>query len=87
MFLHAASLTLAHPRGGATLALASPLPPDLAAFVASLGAPAGEGKRRSAGEGPDGPAARIDGGRSRSAPATEASRKRGPTRPGKARRG
>jgi len=87
MFLHAASLTLAHPRDGTTLVLTSPLPPDLAEFVASLGVPAGEGKRRIAGEGPDGTAARIDGGRSRSSPAAASSRKRGPTRPGKARRG
>jgi 23S rRNA pseudouridine955/2504/2580 synthase len=39
MFLHAAKLALAHPRTGAPLALASPLSPDLAAFVATLGAP------------------------------------------------
>ncbi len=45
MFLHAASLSLAHPRTGAALALASPLPPDLAAFVASLGVGATEGSR------------------------------------------
>ena len=45
MFLHAASLSLAHPRTGAALALASPLPPDLVAFVASLGEGATEGSR------------------------------------------
>lgn len=39
MFLHAASLELAHPRTGAPLHLVSRLPPDLSAFVASLGAP------------------------------------------------
>jgi 23S rRNA pseudouridine955/2504/2580 synthase len=38
MFLHAARLALAHPRTGEALAFASPLPPDLAGFVASLGA-------------------------------------------------
>ena len=37
MFLHAARLALAHPRTGEALALASPLPADLAAFVGSLG--------------------------------------------------
>ena len=37
MFLHAARLELAHPRTGERLALASPVPADLAAFVASLG--------------------------------------------------
>jgi 23S rRNA pseudouridine955/2504/2580 synthase len=37
MFLHAARLALAHPRTGEPLSLAAPLPPDLAAFVASLG--------------------------------------------------
>ncbi|HET9337435.1 MAG TPA: RluA family pseudouridine synthase [Casimicrobiaceae bacterium] len=41
MFLHAARLSLAHPRTGETLALESPLPPDLAAFVASIGIAAG----------------------------------------------
>ncbi len=40
MFLHAASLALAHPRTGAPLRLVSPLPGDLAGFVASLGPPA-----------------------------------------------
>ena len=42
MFLHAASLGLAHPRTGEALVLASPLPGDLASFVASLG-PAASG--------------------------------------------
>ncbi len=38
MFLHAASLSLAHPLTGAPLALASPLPDDLARYVAGLDA-------------------------------------------------
>jgi 23S rRNA pseudouridine955/2504/2580 synthase len=37
MFLHAARLELAHPRTGEPLRLESPLSPDLAAFVATLG--------------------------------------------------
>ena len=45
MFLHAASLSLAHPRTGAALALASPLPPDLAAFLGELGEGAKESPR------------------------------------------
>jgi len=45
MFLHAARLALAHPRTGEALAFASPLPADLAAFVASLGAGAQEAAR------------------------------------------
>ena len=45
MFLHAASLSLAHPRTGAALALASPLPPDLAAFLGELGEVAKESPR------------------------------------------
>ena len=36
MFLHSAKLALAHPISGATLALESPLPAELAAFVAKL---------------------------------------------------
>ena len=40
MFLHAARLALAHPRTGEPLVLASPLPPDLASYVATLGEPA-----------------------------------------------
>ena len=40
MFLHAATLALAHPRTGEPLVLASPLSPDLAAFVAALESPA-----------------------------------------------
>ena len=35
MFLHARSLALAHPVGGAPLVLEAPLPKDLAAFVAA----------------------------------------------------
>ena len=38
MFLHAASLALAHPRSGDAMTFVSPLPADLASFVASLGA-------------------------------------------------
>ena len=45
MFLHAARLALAHPRTGEALAFASPLPADLAAFVASLGKGAQEAAR------------------------------------------
>lgn len=45
MFLHAARLALAHPRTGEALAFASPLPADLAAFVASLGTGAQEAAR------------------------------------------
>ncbi len=45
MFLHAARLALAHPRTGEALAFASPLPSDLAAFVASLGAGSTEAAR------------------------------------------
>jgi 23S rRNA pseudouridine955/2504/2580 synthase len=45
MFLHAARLALAHPRTGEALAFASPLPPDLAGFVASLGAGVTEAAR------------------------------------------
>ncbi len=45
MFLHAASLTLAHPRTGAALALVSPLPPDLAAFLGELGEGVNESPR------------------------------------------
>lgn len=41
MFLHAASLALAHPRTGESLRVESPLPADLTAFVASLGTSAG----------------------------------------------
>ncbi len=37
MFLHAASLALAHPRTGEALLIVSPLPADLAGFVATLG--------------------------------------------------
>ena len=40
MFLHAARLELAHPRSGEPLRFESPMPPDLATFVASLGTPA-----------------------------------------------
>ena len=40
MFLHAHRLALAHPSSGEPMTLESPLPADLAAFVASLGAPA-----------------------------------------------
>lgn len=43
MFLHAWRLKLAHPLSGAPLALESPLPPDLAAFLDGLGAPASGG--------------------------------------------
>jgi 23S rRNA pseudouridine955/2504/2580 synthase len=39
MFLHAARLELRHPRTGEALRFESPLPPDLAAFVATLGKP------------------------------------------------
>ncbi|MBS0319651.1 MAG: RluA family pseudouridine synthase [Proteobacteria bacterium] len=39
MFLHAATLALAHPLTGAPLAIASPLPDDLARFVATLDGP------------------------------------------------
>jgi 23S rRNA pseudouridine955/2504/2580 synthase len=39
MFLHAARLELRHPRTHELLSLSSPLSPDLAAYVASLGAP------------------------------------------------
>jgi 23S rRNA pseudouridine955/2504/2580 synthase len=42
MFLHAHRLALAHPLTAAPLVLESPLPPDLAAFVARLDAAAGE---------------------------------------------
>ncbi|HEY0785642.1 MAG TPA: RluA family pseudouridine synthase, partial [Acidobacteriaceae bacterium] len=35
-FLHAAELVFAHPRSGAVLELASPLPPELAEFLAQL---------------------------------------------------
>ncbi len=45
MFLHAASLSLAHPRTGAALALVSPLPPDLEAFLGELGEVAKESPR------------------------------------------
>ena len=45
MFLHAARLALAHPRSGEALSFASPLPPDLAAFVVSLGPAAAERAR------------------------------------------
>ncbi len=38
MFLHAAELAFAHPVTGERLALASPLPPDLGRFLATLGA-------------------------------------------------
>jgi 23S rRNA pseudouridine955/2504/2580 synthase len=48
MFLHAATLALAHPLTGEPLALRAPLPDDLARFVASLGADA-QG-RAAAGE-------------------------------------
>ncbi|MEO8487809.1 MAG: RluA family pseudouridine synthase [Betaproteobacteria bacterium] len=41
MFLHAARLALDHPRTGEKLVLQAPLPADLAAFVASLGASSG----------------------------------------------
>ena len=37
MFLHAASLALAHPRTGEPMTFAAPLPGDLAAFVDALG--------------------------------------------------
>jgi len=40
MFLHAHRLALNHPTSGEAIVLESPLPPDLAAFVAGLGAPA-----------------------------------------------
>jgi len=43
MFLHAASLAIAHPRTGEALLIASPLPADLAGFVATLG-PAASGR-------------------------------------------
>jgi 23S rRNA pseudouridine955/2504/2580 synthase len=43
MFLHAHRLALAHPLTAAPLVLESPLPPDLAAFVARLDAAAGPG--------------------------------------------
>ena len=39
MFLHAAQLALPHPISGEMLHLAAPLPPELRAFVAQLGAP------------------------------------------------
>jgi len=39
-FLHAARLRLPHPQDGRQLEFASPLPPDLAGFCASLGLPA-----------------------------------------------
>lgn len=39
-FLHAARLSFPHPQDGRLLSFASPLPPDLAAFSASLGLPA-----------------------------------------------
>ena len=35
-FLHAAQLELTHPRTGEKISLASPLPPDLHAFLATL---------------------------------------------------
>ena len=37
MFLHAARLELKHPRTGEPLRLESPLSPDLAAYVSTLG--------------------------------------------------
>ena len=40
MFLHAHRLTLAHPLHAGKVALESPLPSDLAAFIAALGEPA-----------------------------------------------
>jgi len=43
MFLHAHRLALAHPLTAAPLVFESPLPPDLAAFVARLDAAAGPG--------------------------------------------
>jgi 23S rRNA pseudouridine955/2504/2580 synthase len=43
MFLHAHRLALAHPQTGAPLVLESPLPADLAAFVARLDANATAG--------------------------------------------
>jgi 23S rRNA pseudouridine1911/1915/1917 synthase len=42
-FLHAAELELAHPRTGAKIALHSPLPQELTAFLAAL-----EGEKGSA---------------------------------------
>ncbi len=47
MFLHAASLSLPHPLTGEPLAIASPLPQDLAQFLDTLGTPTaarGEGR-------------------------------------------
>ena len=38
MFLHAAKAVIAHPQGGAMLTLEAPLPPELKAFLATLGA-------------------------------------------------
>lgn len=38
--LHASGLSLLHPRTGAQLTIESPLPPDLAAYVAAFGPPA-----------------------------------------------
>jgi len=57
MFLHAHRLALNHPVHGGAIVLESPLPPDLAAFIATLGDPAaGRGTKarrvRTAGSGP-----------------------------------
>ena len=38
-FLHAARLAFPHPEDGREISCASPLPPDLAAFLAALGLP------------------------------------------------
>lgn len=43
MFLHAASLSLAHPRTGEPLRFEAPLPADLAGYVASISRPAAAG--------------------------------------------
>ncbi len=51
MFLHAHRLALAHPVSGAPLVLESPLPTDLAAFVARLDAGTGAGVGTGTGTG------------------------------------
>jgi 23S rRNA pseudouridine955/2504/2580 synthase len=37
MFLHAATITFRHPATGEPIVISSPLPPELARYVAALG--------------------------------------------------
>jgi 23S rRNA pseudouridine955/2504/2580 synthase len=59
MFLHACSLTLAHPLSGATVRIESPLPPDLVHYLRALGDAAGALANAAAASGPEHPAARA----------------------------